>query len=62
MISNTYKQLLPDELHRWMAEKKHFCLIDTLPADHFRRVRLPGSANACVFEVDFIDQLNKNGV
>ena len=57
MKSNTYRQLLPDELHRWMAERKNFCLIDTLPADHFRRVRLPGSANACVFEVDFIDQL-----
>jgi len=57
MKSNSYKQLLPDELHRWMVEKKNFFLIDTLPADHFQRVRLPGSANACVFEVDFIDQV-----
>ena len=56
MKSNRHKALLPDELHRWMAEKKNFFLIDTLPADHFQRVRLPGSANACVFEVDFIDQ------
>jgi len=57
MKSNTYKSLLPDELHRWMVEKKNFFLIDTLPADHFSRVRLPGSVNACVFEVDFIDQV-----
>ena len=57
MKSSTYKQLLPDDLHRWMADKKNFCLIDTLPADHFCRVHLPGSANACVFEVDFIDQV-----
>jgi rhodanese-related sulfurtransferase/polyisoprenoid-binding protein YceI len=57
MESNSYKPLLPDELHRWMMEKKNFFLIDTLPADHYQRVRLPGSANACVFEVDFIDQL-----
>ncbi len=57
MQTNGYKLLLPDELHRWRAEKKNFFLIDTLPADHFQRVRLPGSANACVFEVDFIDQV-----
>lgn len=57
MKSERYKKLLPDELHRWMVEKKNFFLIDTLPVDHFCRVRLPGSANACVFEVDFIDQL-----
>jgi rhodanese-related sulfurtransferase/polyisoprenoid-binding protein YceI len=57
MESNRYRPLAPDELHRWMVEKKNFFLIDTLPADHFHRVRLPGSVNACVFEVDFIDQL-----
>jgi len=57
MKSHGYNQLTPEELHLWMAEKKNLCLIDTLPADHFYRVRLPGSANACVFEVDFIDQV-----
>jgi rhodanese-related sulfurtransferase/polyisoprenoid-binding protein YceI len=56
MKSNSYKSLLPGELHRWMAEKKNFVLVDTLPADHFQRVRLPDAVNACVFQVDFIDQ------
>jgi len=57
MKSHPYNQLTPEELHRWLAEKKNFILIDTLPADHFSRVHLPGSANACVFAVDFIDQV-----
>ncbi len=55
--SNKYKQLSPEELNHWMEENKNFCLIDTLVADHFRRIHLPKSTNACVFEVTFIDQV-----
>jgi len=57
MNSNKYKPLSPKELHHWMEANKKFHLIDTLGADHFRRIRLPHSANACVFEVAFPDQV-----
>ena len=57
MKSNSHKQLLPSELRHWIEENKSFYLVDTLPADHFHRVHLPDSTNACVFEVDFIDQM-----
>ncbi len=57
MNSNKYKQLSPKELYHWMEENKKFYLIDTLVSDHFRRIHLPNSTNACVFEVTFIDQV-----
>lgn len=40
-----------------MEEKKAFHLIHTLPSAHFGRVRLPGAANACVYEVTFPAQV-----
>jgi len=52
-----YIQLTAKDLHQWMDEKKEFYLIDTLPNDHFRRVHLPNSSNACVYEVTFMDQI-----
>jgi polyisoprenoid-binding protein YceI len=63
--SDKYIQLTAKDIHQWMDEKKAFYLIDTLPNDHFRRVHLPNSNNACVYEVTFMDQIeaitgNKN--
>lgn len=57
MNSCKYKQLSPDELNHRMKENERFFLIDTLPGGHFRRIHLPNSANACVFEVTFMDQV-----
>jgi len=53
------RELSPDELNIWVAENKDFCLIDILPNDHFMRIHLPNSKNACVFEVDFIEQIKR---
>lgn len=55
--SHTNKQLSVAELHRWMEERKRFFLIDILVSDHYRRIHLPNSMNACVFEVTFLDQI-----
>ena len=55
--SDKYIQLTAEDLHQWMDEKKAFYLIDALPNDHFRRVHLPNSNNACVYEVTFMDQI-----
>jgi polyisoprenoid-binding protein YceI len=57
MEQNKPDQLAPETLLRWIAEKKDFFLIDTLTGDHFSKVHLPNSRNACVFEVSFIDQI-----
>lgn len=57
MEENNYTRLSPEQLHRWMEAGKQFFLIDTLPSDHFVRVHLPDSKNACVFDVTFIDQV-----
>ena len=57
MDSKHVSSLTPGELHRWMEEKKAMVLIHTLGADHYQRVHLPTSKNACVFEVTFIDQI-----
>jgi polyisoprenoid-binding protein YceI len=35
-----------------------FFLIDTLTEDHFRKVRLPGAVNACVYEMVFPDHIS----
>jgi rhodanese-related sulfurtransferase/polyisoprenoid-binding protein YceI len=55
--SNTYKELSPEELHRWIKEEKNFYLIDTLNLDNFSRRHLPNALDACVFEMTFIDQI-----
>jgi polyisoprenoid-binding protein YceI/rhodanese-related sulfurtransferase len=42
-----------------MGQGGTFVLIDTLTADHFEKVHIPGAKNACVFEVTFLDQVSK---
>jgi len=44
------------ELKRWIEARKPFVLLDVLPPEVFREGRLPGSVNACVYEVTFLDQ------
>ncbi len=56
MSENTQKEIMANELRRWLDDDKRFTLVDTLGGDHFQRVHLPGASNACVFEVTFIDQ------
>jgi len=48
----------PEELRARLDTAENLFLIDTLPADHFNRVHIPGAGNACVFEVTFIDQVH----
>ena len=46
-----------DELRQWVKTNKSMAIIDTLPAELFRQRHLPGSQNACVYEVTFSDQV-----
>ncbi len=50
-------QLSPQTLRQWETDGKPFILIDTLPADHYQAIHLPGARQACVFEVTFLDQI-----
>jgi len=56
-VSNKYNTLSPKVIIQWINQKKDFYLIDVLPSDHFQKIRLPDSENACVFEVTFMEQL-----
>lgn len=62
-----FDYVTPEELRVWMEKERHFFLIHTLTNNHFQKVHLPGSQNACVFEVTFLEQLksitdNKNAL
>jgi polyisoprenoid-binding protein YceI len=50
------------ELQRWMREKRRFVLVDVLPDDAYAAQHLPGAKRACVYEVDFLDQVRNLGV
>jgi polyisoprenoid-binding protein YceI/rhodanese-related sulfurtransferase len=47
----------PVELQRRITAGGNVYLIHTLPEEHFRKIRLPRSVNACVYMVTFIDQV-----
>lgn len=47
------------ELNEKMIRGETFVLIDTLPDDHFKNVHIPGAKNACVFEVVFLESVEK---
>ena len=46
-----------DELRAWLDQRRALILLDTGLADDFAAQHLPGARNACVFEVDFLDQV-----
>jgi len=56
--SQSFKTIGPEELKTMQEQKQHLLLIDTLPADHFTAVHLPGAVNACVYDMTFVSQVN----
>lgn len=51
--------ITPTALSAAIGQGENIRLIDTLPKDHFQQVHLPGSGNACVCQVTFLDQVRK---
>lgn len=47
------------ELYQWMTEERDFIIIDTLPPEFFLSRHLAEARNACVFEINFIDQIRE---
>ena len=54
-----FNKLSPEHVQGLLTEKPAPLLIDTLPEDHFQKVRLPHAYNACVYQVDFLQQAEK---
>ena len=51
------KSLEAGELMERIKNKESLLLIDTLTGSHFEKVHLPGARSACVFEVNFLEQV-----
>ena len=54
-----FKSLEVEELMQRIEKKESFILIDTLTGIHFEKVHLPGALSACVFEVNFVEQVEE---
>jgi rhodanese-related sulfurtransferase/polyisoprenoid-binding protein YceI len=54
--TNAIEKVSPHTVLQWLETKKTFFLIDTLTNDHFQAIHLPGARQACVFEMNFLDQ------
>ena len=55
---NTFRTIKPEALKQAIAGHDPIILIDTLTEDHFKLTHLPGARNACVFRVDFLQQIS----
>lgn len=51
------QNISPKALVEKIGRGQKFYLINTLPDDHFQRIRLPGSRNACVYQANFLSQV-----
>ncbi|MFW5735258.1 MAG: YceI family protein [Oceanidesulfovibrio sp.] len=47
------------ELVQWQNEGRPFNIVNVLPAEEWAKRRIPGSKNACVYEVTFISQMRE---
>ncbi len=56
--AHSFKQMTPEELYSRLGEGQKFVLVDTLPPDHYANVHLPDAKNACVYQMDFLDQIH----
>jgi len=48
-----------DEIKSQLDARRAFLLIDVLPAEFYEEVHLPGAKDACVYEINFLDQVRK---
>jgi polyisoprenoid-binding protein YceI len=56
--TTTTKSISIKELNSLLKTDRQPILIDTLPQKQFQQKHLPDAANACVFEVNFLDQVD----
>lgn len=56
-MNHAYQTISTEQLGSLLAQQPETILIDTLLNDHFALAHLPGARNACVYQVDFLDQI-----
>jgi len=58
--AHSFTKINPEELQTKIKSNTigDLFIIDTLPADRFNKVHIPGARNACVFEITFLDQVH----
>ncbi|WP_419176155.1 rhodanese-like domain-containing protein [Desulfosediminicola sp.] len=54
----SFKIISPEDLQTMLQQQPALLLIDTLPAEHFNAIHLPGAVNACVYDMTFVNQIN----
>ncbi|MRS01920.1 sulfurtransferase [bacterium] len=47
------------ELYQWITEERNFIIIDTLPLEFYQSRHIAGAHNACIFEINFLDQVRE---
>lgn len=52
-------QITCKELFQWISEEKDFIIIDVLPPEYYGSRHIPGAANACVYEMTFLDTIRE---
>ena len=56
MFDENITRLTANNVKVFLDQKKPL-LVDTLPPEHYQDRHIPGSHNACVYDIDFLDQL-----
>ncbi len=56
--AHSFKKITPEDLRARLQEGVPLLLLDTLPAERFAKVHLPGAGNACIYEITFIEQVH----
>ncbi|MDD4648707.1 MAG: YceI family protein [Desulfoplanes sp.] len=56
MFDTRTRQLTADNV-KALLEEKNSLLVDVLPPEHYQRRHIPGAFNACVYEIDFLNQM-----
>ena len=54
-----YKEIIREELKKWIDDKKDFVLIDVLSQGSYEGRHLPNAKNASVSETDFFEKVEK---
>jgi len=54
-----FTKIRPEDLQEKLQKGEDFILLDTLTNEHFNKVHIIGSKNACVFEVAFLDNVHE---
>jgi rhodanese-related sulfurtransferase/polyisoprenoid-binding protein YceI len=56
---SSFSMISSEDLRNKMVEGNKITLIDTLPNEHFQGAHIPGAENACVFEIVFLDNVER---